>query len=639
MSYKSIIDDYIHTPIFEGGRNQALFKAAAACKDEGYTQADTEQALTQKAQGDGLNAREITQCIQSAFARPVSELPRLEGGQIGQNLSWDEDLNGLIHAPKRKIEVYKAEIPPPGSNWLEDYKRLIESAFLENEKINIVKNVYEREGKYIPGGKGENSPFEQITNSDSDQFHDWIGHNNGVFVRINPMDGQGGADKNVTSHRHVLVESDTLPPEQQLAIYRELQLPVSGLIHSGGKSVHAWVRVEAENIEQYKKRCAYVYEVLEAQGFEIDHSNKNPSRLSRLPGVKRGENYQYLIQERSGQPDFETWVKWWETKANGLPEIESFEDLAREDPPLAPVLIDGVLRQGHKLLIGGPSKAGKSFWLINLALSLSSGKPFFNFAVKPSSVLYVNFEIDRPSFADRVKKTAKALNINNFANLDVWNLRGKSAGIEELAPQIIRNIKSRNYGAVILDPTYKFMGNRDENNAGDITELMNYLDQIAVQTGCSIIIASHFSKGKQGDKNQTDRISGSGVFGRDPDAIVTLSEVKDEPNGYKMEGTLREFKPFDPVGVRFEYPIHVVDDELGQAEVDGQTQKGINSQELIEAALTITGGDTAENIPWKTFKASLNYSDGKLKRFIEGMKPYDGLLIQLIAGYVVIKEG
>ena len=159
MSYKSIIDDYIHTPIFEGGRNQALFKAAAACKDEGYTQADTEQALTQKAQGDGLNAREITQCIQSAFARPVSELPRLEGGQIGQNLSWDEDLNGLIHAPKRKIEVYKAEIPPPGSNWLEDYKRLIESAFLENEKINIVKNVYEREGKFIPGGKGENSPL------------------------------------------------------------------------------------------------------------------------------------------------------------------------------------------------------------------------------------------------------------------------------------------------------------------------------------------------------------------------------------------------------------------------------------------------------------------------------------------------
>jgi len=638
MSYKTIIEDYLQTPIYQGGRNASLFKAAAACKDEGYTQTDTEQVLKSKAQSDGLGYREIIQCIQSAFARPVSDAPRIEGGQIGENLSWDEDLGGLLHAPKRKIEVYKAEIPPPGSNWREDYKTLIESAFLPNEQINIVKTVFERDGKFIPGGKGDNSPYEQITNSDPDKFHQYIGHDNGVYVRINPMDGQGASDKNVTAFRHVLVESDTLAPEEQLAIYRELQLPVSGLIHSGGKSVHAWVRVEAENIEQYKKRCAYIYEVLEAQGFEIDHSNKNPSRLSRLPGVKRGESYQYLIQDRSGQPDFETWVKWWETKANGLPEIESFVDLFHEDPPLAPVLIDGVLRQGHKLLIGGPSKAGKSFWLINLALSLSSGKPFFNFAVKASSVLYVNFEIDRPSFADRVKKTAHALGVTNFKNLDVWNLRGKSAGIEELAPQIIRNIKTRKYGAVILDPTYKFMGNRDENNAGDITELMNYLDQIAVQTGCSIIIASHFSKGKQGDKNQTDRISGSGVFGRDPDAIVTLSEIKDEPNGYKMEGTLREFKPFEPVGVRFEYPIHVVDNELGEAEVDGSTSKGITSQEIVEAALTITGGDITENIPWKTFKASLNYSDGKLKRFIENMKEHDDLILKLTAGYVVIKE-
>ena len=182
------------------------------------------------------------------------------------------------------------------------------------------------------------------------------------------------------------------------------------------------------------------------------------------------------------------------------------------------------------------------------------------------------------------------------------------------------------------------MGNRDENNAGDITELMNYLDQIAVQTGCSIIIASHFSKGKQGDKNQTDRISGSGVFGRDPDAIVTLSEIKDEPNGYKMEGTLREFKPFEPVGLRFEYPIHVVDNELGEAEVDGSTSKGITSKELIESALTLTGGDITENIPWKTFKGSVNYSDGKLKRFIENMKEHDDLILQLTAGYVVIKE-
>ena len=216
----------------------------------------------------------------------------------------------------------------------------------------------------------------------------------------------------------------------------------------------------------------------------------------------RGTQQQYLIADRSGQPDFETWVQWWEKKATDLPEIESFDSIKAEDPDLDPVLIDGMLRQGHKMLIGGPSKAGKTFWLINLALSLQAGKPFFGFGVKESSVLIVNFEIARSSFYNRVLEVGKKLGINDYSNLDVWNLRGKSAGIEELAPQIIRKIKDRKYGAVILDPAYKMMGQRDENNAGDITSMMNYLDQIAVQTGCSIIIAAHFSKGKQGEKTQ-----------------------------------------------------------------------------------------------------------------------------------------
>ena len=40
-------------------------------------------------------------------------------------------------------------------------------------------------------------------------------------------------------YRYALVESDVLPPEQQNAIIRKLELPVAALVHSGGKSLHA----------------------------------------------------------------------------------------------------------------------------------------------------------------------------------------------------------------------------------------------------------------------------------------------------------------------------------------------------------------------------------------------------------------
>ena len=47
-------------------------------------------------------------------------------------------------------------------------------------------------------------------------------------------------------------------------------------------------------------------------------------------------------------------------------------------PELAPCLIEGVLRQGHKMLIAGPSKAGKSFLLIELCIAIAEGRKWLS---------------------------------------------------------------------------------------------------------------------------------------------------------------------------------------------------------------------------------------------------------------------
>lgn len=39
---------------------------------------------------------------------------------------------------------------------------------------------------------------------------------------------------------------------------------------------------------------------------------------------------------------------------------EGLDTVWKNMPDLSPPLIDGVLRQGHKMLLVGPSKAGKS---------------------------------------------------------------------------------------------------------------------------------------------------------------------------------------------------------------------------------------------------------------------------------------
>ena len=92
------------------------------------------------------------------------------------------------------------------------------------------------------------------------------------------MDGKGVKNENVTDFRYALVESDCMAIEQQNAIIRELDLPVAMLVFSGGKSVHAIVKIDAPNYEEYRKRVDYLYNVCKQNGLEIDKQNRNPSR-------------------------------------------------------------------------------------------------------------------------------------------------------------------------------------------------------------------------------------------------------------------------------------------------------------------------------------------------------------------------
>ncbi len=90
---------------------------------------------------------------------------------------------------------------------------------------------------------------------------------------------------------------------------------------------------------------------------------------------------------------------------------------------------------------GGTLKAGKSFALIELCISIAEGVPWFGrFRVAQGKVLYINLELDRASCFHRFRDvyTAMELNPENLRNIDVWNLRGASVPMDKLAPKLIR---------------------------------------------------------------------------------------------------------------------------------------------------------------------------------------------------------
>lgn len=349
----------------------------------------------------------------------------------------------------------------------------------------------------------------------------------GAWIRFNPLDGNGCKNENVTEYRYALVESDSTDLEKQNAIIREMELPVACLVFSGKKSLHAIVRVDAGSYEEYRKRVNYLYEICKKNGLEIDQQNRNPSRLSRMPGVMRNGHKQFLMDTNIGKASWEEWQEWIESVNDDLPDPESLDSVWKHMPELSPCLIDGVLRQGHKMLIAGPSKAGKSFLQIEMCIAIAEGRSWLGWGCTKGRVMYVNLELDRASCLHRFQDVYDALGWEprNLRNIDIWNLRGKSVPMDKLAPKLIRRAAKKDYIAIVIDPIYKVITG-DENSADQMANFCNQFDKVCTELGCAVIYCHHHSKGAQGGKRSMDRASGSGVFARDPDALLDLIELE-----------------------------------------------------------------------------------------------------------------
>lgn len=349
----------------------------------------------------------------------------------------------------------------------------------------------------------------------------------GAWICFNPVDGTGRKDANVTSYRYALVECDNMEPGKQLAAIHQMELPCAALVYSGGKSIHAIVRVNAPDYAEYRKRVDHLYAICQKNGLTLDQQNRNPSRLSRMPGILRAGQKQALLETNVGKSCWEDWCDWVEACTDDLPDTECLADDWDDLPPLADALISGVLRQGHKMLLAGPSKAGKSFALIELCIAIAEGKTWLGrFSCAQGRVLYINLELDRPSCLHRFKDvyTTMGLAPDNLRNIDIWNLRGASVPMDKLAPKLIRRAGKKGYTAVILDPIYKVITG-DENSADQMAKFCNQFDVVCRALDCAVIYCHHHSKGAQGGKRSMDRASGSGVFARDPDALLDMTEL------------------------------------------------------------------------------------------------------------------
>jgi RecA-family ATPase len=592
--------EYLQRGASEGLRNAELFDATCQFRDAGHPLEDTEGQLLARALADGLSEAEARTTIRSVYARTSRE-------PLGA---------GNAPIPKAALPPSRPTSPPAVQRErstlalplrLDDgFVRLIDACFQPGEFVAIAPAAENDDGEIAPRRGVTLTAAEWRAKVKKKGGIDRVfGTKLGLFLRINPMHKDGSRNDEVAAFRHVLVEFDRdetgkpIPKEEQYHAVVASGMPVAALIDSGNKSLHAWIRVDAPDEAEYKRRVETIWSWF--SGLNLDRQNRNPSRLSRCPDGWRtvgGEaRQQALLAVGFGA---ESWTAWEAAHSNSdLPPILQGQSFMGHPEPEPPQLVEGVLHQGAKMVLGGPSKARKSWSLIDLLLSVATGTPWWGFPTRRGRALYLNFELPAFALQYRIHRIAAAKQISDFSNFDIWNLRGHATDFSALIPKILGRIRDTGYSLILIDPIYKGLGARNENDAGDIASLLNEVEQLVSKSGAAAVFGAHFSKGNQAGKESIDRIGGSGVFARDPDVILTMTP-HEEDDAHVIDLTLRALPPVKPFVVRWCDSIFITDRNADPAQLKApqaspKSDKAKASYKMGSAADRYAGA--VENMP------------------------------------------
>jgi hypothetical protein len=122
------------------------------------------------------------------------------------------------------------------------------------------------------------------------------------------------------------------------------------------------------------------------------------------------------------------------------------------------------------------------------------------------------------------------------------------------------------------------------------------LKELLCRRGAAVVLAGHFAKGNPAGKESLDRISGSGVFARDPDSVVTFTRHEEE-GAFTVEMTLRNLLPTDPFVVRWEFPLFKREGGLDPSRL--KQNPGRPPTHTVETLYACLGDDRLTTTEWK----------------------------------------
>ena len=544
-----------------------LYKAGVAALDEGWTFMDATFQLGGKARDDGLSAEDVEKILRNAFseekrrsereeekkkatsqtqAQPIATAQTQSGiapgvttmgptiispipaNMMEQMISLGLDTQSLELLHNFKIDPEALSIPWPAADWRKDLAKLLAATFKSDETVEFkITNTPTSSHELVSNIIGQDDALKKIMKQ--------LDSPDGALLTINAVKGGSDATDESWHYRYVVVDNPKMTLAKQLAYYKALNLPCAALVNTGANSVQAWIKIEANDLDEYNERVDFLFQTLESQGFKVDDANRNPNQMVRMPGVLRNGKQQYLIALEQGASNFKEWREWAEYSLDGKPLIELASD-SDEAPKKDPCIIENILRAGEFFLFTAPPKSGKSLALMDMGLSICYGEDWFGNTTNSNDVLFINMELTKSVFLNRLFLLGAKRKLNaSTPKFGFLNLRGTALSPLEIAQLIAKRIQgakkleNHDYKVVVIDPISAVLHNpKSARLSGSPHQiLMQMVDTIIALTGCAVVSSCNIDEYPYLEARA--------------DSVMSLSPVEGSLNMYQINGSFREF--------------------------------------------------------------------------------------------------
>jgi RecA-family ATPase len=493
-----------------GGHSQTFFVACKLINGFQLTESDALSWLEQYNQrcDPPWTQKELEHKVREATKATHEKPP---GHMLDGHKPSDCTAPRVPAAPQQPAAVSAPQYDPHQTKSLPDplqdgAYQLLSSVFGDDDGVSICPATLNAEGRCIPAGSGTVhsrrewlDKLDAVGNDANELFPPAPG---GVFVRINPLKLGGSKDTDVTAYRHALVEFDNASMLEQYNIITQSGVPTAAILTSGNRSLHAWVKVDAKDAVEYASRVTTLLEHFKSYG--VDVKNRNPSRFSRLPGVRRGESEQQLLQLGGGAANFPQWLA--DVDAAGIGDHFTISDLLDFKPSDddKSVLGNRWLCEGSSCLWVGQSGIGKSSLAMQAAILWSLGQEFMGVKpAKPLRSLFIQGENDLGDTAEMLCGVIDGLDelrslnpatLKKQLEKNIVIIRDQShTGLDfaMCAQKLINKFKP---DLVWVDPLFSFFGDDVSNQKACSGFLRGWLNPISTSTGIVWMLLHHTSK-------------------------------------------------------------------------------------------------------------------------------------------------